>query len=117
MSEAQSLGYEFHNVIHPDDMERLLSDFHRAIGASGEVQCEARYKRHDGSWVWMAVRAKLAVGEDGQALKWYGSSTDIHGLVMERLEADRTKSHAIGMLAHAEVALFHVSPTWQFSEM
>lgn len=117
LSEAESLGHEFQYAIHPDDMQMLWPKLQFAAGSIEELYSEARYRDRKGAWVWHALKAKAAVGDDGRVLKWYGSSTDIHDLVMQRLEADRTRAQVVGMLTHAEVALYRISSSWELSEM
>jgi len=44
----------------------------------------------------------------GKILKWYGTNTDIHDLVMARIDAARNKLQVLTVLAHAEVNLFAI---------
>jgi PAS domain S-box-containing protein len=117
LTEAQSLGHEYTHAIHPNDMKQMWTKLREATGATEEMQCECRYRNRNGYWIWMVIRAKPAVGDDDQILKWYGSSTDVHENILRRLETQRTKSQVVEMLAYAEVALYRVSSAWQLSRM
>ncbi|HVF83454.1 MAG TPA: PAS domain S-box protein [Sphingomicrobium sp.] len=47
-----------------------------ANGTSYEVEC--RYRRHDGAYRWYIARAEPQRDANGQILRWFGTSTDIH---------------------------------------
>lgn len=57
----------------------------------------------------MLARAFPLHGENGNILKWYGTNTDIHDLVMARIEAARSRLQVLTVLAHAEVNLFSIN--------
>lgn len=73
-----------------------------------DCSVEARYRRHDGIYKWMLVRACPLRDDAGKILKWYGTNTDIHDQVMARIEAARNKLQMLTVLAHAEVNLFSI---------
>ncbi len=74
-----------------------------------DCSVEVRYRRHDGIYRWMLVRACPLRDDNGKLLKWYGTNTDIHDLVMSRIEAARNKLQVLTVLAHAEVNLFSIN--------
>lgn len=69
---------------------------------------EARYRRYDGAWHWVTISGKPAVDGEGNILKWYGTSTDIHDLVVKRRKANHEKSQFLEILDHAQVGVFKV---------
>lgn len=73
-----------------------------------EFDTEVRYRRHDGVYRWMLDRACPLTSDDGKILQWYGTCTDIHDLVMARIEAARNRLQMLTVLAHAEVNLFSI---------
>lgn len=56
----------------------------------------------------MCIKASPFRDEDGEVLKWYGTITDIHDLVMARIKARRKQQQVMTVLAHAEVNLFSI---------
>jgi hypothetical protein len=46
---------------------------------------------------------------NGNILEWYGTNTDIHDLVMARIEAARNKLQILRVLALAEASLFSIN--------
>lgn len=70
---------------------------------------EVRYRRKDGVYRWMLVRAVPLRADNGEILKWYGTTTDINELVIARIDAARNKLQMLTVLAHAEVNMFAVN--------
>ena len=64
-------------AFHPDDMKGMLVKWSaiRASGKPGEL--EARLRRFDGEYRWFLFRGVPLHDEQGNIVKWYGSSTDI----------------------------------------
>ncbi|HEX6542643.1 MAG TPA: PAS domain S-box protein [Ktedonobacterales bacterium] len=82
-SREELLGLSFQDITHPDDLTEHLGQFHRLL--TGEISAyhhlEQRYRRKDGSLVWVRVnmalrsdipgapRAVIATAEDISAYK------------------------------------------------
>jgi PAS domain S-box-containing protein len=64
-------------AFHPDDKKAMLVKWSaiRASGIPGEL--EARLRRFDGEYRWFLFRGVPLRDEQGNIVKWYGSSTDI----------------------------------------
>jgi PAS domain S-box-containing protein len=64
-------------AFHPDDKKGMLVKWSaiRASGMPGEL--EARLRRFDGEYRWFLFRGVPLRDEQGNIVKWYGSSTDI----------------------------------------
>ncbi|MEY2562219.1 MAG: hypothetical protein QOH88_412 [Verrucomicrobiota bacterium] len=70
-------GWAWTNVIHPEDVEGMVNEW-RAVIASGEpFRYEARVRRADGEYRWMLHHKVPLRDEQGNIVKWYGSSIDI----------------------------------------
>lgn len=108
MNKEESIGLGFQNAVHGDDLPVLMDRWeqHQKLGTECEV--EIRYRRYDGVFKWMLARACPLKDASGKILKWYGTNTDIHDLVMARIEAARNKLQMLTVLAHAEVNLFSI---------
>ncbi len=63
--------------IHPEDVSRALEKWvaNRAIGEAYED--EMRLRRADGEFRWFLIRTVPLRDEQGNIVKWYGTSTDI----------------------------------------
>jgi len=74
-----TLGFEktWHELCHPDDVQRVQEYWHVAQLNKSVVEIESRYKRKDGSYAWALQRAFPLLGDDGHIAKWFGTLTDI----------------------------------------
>ena len=90
-------------LMHPDDRDRSLRAWERALRHGVEYEVECRNRRHDGEYRWFLTRAAPIRNRDGNIIEWYGSTTDIHELktAEEALRAaDRRKDEFLATLAH-----------------
>ena len=64
--------------VHPDDLERTQDAWTHAFKDGAVYEIEYRLRRFDGAYRWFLTRGTPMKNEQGQIVKWYGSSTDIH---------------------------------------
>jgi PAS domain S-box-containing protein len=94
---------DWSHVLHPDDRERWILAWERALREGTDYEIEVRHCRRDGQYRWFLTRAVPARDEDGDITGWFGSTTDIHDRKQaeEALrEADRRKDEFLATLAH-----------------
>jgi PAS domain S-box-containing protein len=71
-------GWNWTAFIHPEDLEGIVAKW-RACLATGEIfDYETRVRRGNGEYRWMFHRKVPLRDADGNIVKWYGSSLDIH---------------------------------------
>jgi PAS domain S-box-containing protein len=90
-------------VLHPEDRDRCVRAWERALRRGTEYEIEVRNRRHDGEYRWFLTRATPIRDREGRIVEWYGSTTDIHELKVaeEALRAaDRQKDEFLATLAH-----------------
>src|SRR5437899_1696974 len=63
--------------IHPEDIPRVLKKWRAAMAAGESSEDEMRLRRADGEYRWFLVRTVPLRDEQGNIVKWYGTSTDI----------------------------------------
>jgi len=68
------------SAIHPDDTPRILEKWHAAMTAGEPYEDEMRLRRADGQYRWFLIRTVPLRDEQGNIVKWYGTSTDIEEL-------------------------------------
>ncbi|UOQ53571.1 PAS domain-containing protein [Hymenobacter cellulosivorans] len=73
---AGSLDHVWEQAIHPEDIVR--PSFLEAVAQKSIWYQELRLRRHDGQYRWHLSRAVPALDAQGNVLRWFGSSTDIH---------------------------------------
>jgi PAS domain S-box-containing protein len=74
------------SVIHSDDTPRAMEKWRAAMAAGEEYEDEMRLRRADGQYRWFLIRTVPLRDEQGNIVKWYGTSTDIE----ERKQAEDT---------------------------
>jgi PAS domain S-box-containing protein len=70
-------GSTWQQLIHPDDAAAYLAAFQRAIGKRSPFRAQARVRRADGEWRWIACHAEPRLSVGGEFLGHGGVSTDI----------------------------------------
>jgi len=108
LTEEQSLGEGWRLPFHPDDMAATKYRWFNSLKTGDEYNTEYRCQRYDGEWRWMLGRALPFYDDDGNIVKWFGTCTDIHDLVMARQEARQTREQLQQVIAHAKILLWAV---------
>jgi len=65
------------NEVHPDDTERLRSQWSRAISSGSAFEIEFRLRRKDGVYRWFLSRHNPVCDDQGGILHWYAACADI----------------------------------------
>lgn len=83
------------NVIHPDDFDALLLKWRHSVTTGTPYEAEHRTRIADGTYRWMRARAVARRDHNGNIIRWYGSTEDIHGqkqfeVGLENLVRERT---------------------------
>ena len=73
----QDPGFAWKQIVHPDDSERVTSQWIAALQETGRFDLEYRLLGADGLYRWFKVRAVPIRSEAGQILQWIGTCTDI----------------------------------------
>jgi formate hydrogenlyase transcriptional activator len=72
------------DLIHPDDLPRVIAAFTNSIETGQPYDNEHRIRRADGVYRWFQVRALSLRNTEGHIIRWYVLSTDIE----ERKQAE-----------------------------
>jgi PAS domain S-box-containing protein len=66
-------------VVHPDDLGRMLDRWQIALATGEPYENELRLQRaSDGTFRWHLTRAIPMMDRSGAVVKWFGSNIDIH---------------------------------------
>ncbi|MGI4762400.1 MAG: PAS domain-containing protein [Janthinobacterium lividum] len=120
---ADELGGRWVESLHPDDRERVRTQWAQSVADGTPYQVEYRLRRHDGQYRWILSRAHPRRDAEGRINLWVGGATDIHDqktMVQELLEANEQQaalaeqSYAHYQLAQQQrqslLALFQQAP-------
>jgi PAS domain S-box-containing protein len=90
-TREQLAGAAWFDVLHPEDRDATAQAWQRSVESGTPYQVEFRIRGESGEYRWFLTRAVPERDDDGEVVKWYGSSTDIH----EQLEtASRLREQA-----------------------
>src|SRR5271156_5501404 len=98
MTLEQAVGSGWNRMVHPDDLERVLTKWRELIAEGKPREIESRLRRSDGEYRWFLSRCYPLVDRSGHILGWYGMDTDIHDLKA----AEETLRRSEGYLAEAQ---------------
>jgi PAS domain S-box-containing protein len=98
MTLEQAVGSGWNRMVHPDDIEHVLSKWRILVSEGKPREIESRLRRSDGEYRWFLSRCYPLVDHAGHILGWYGSDTDIH----DRKVAEETLRRSEGYLAEAQ---------------
>ena len=108
LTVEQSEGEGWMNGFHPDDLKVAGPKWAHSLATGEEYLTEYRARSATGEWRWMLGRAVPMRDEHGAILKWFGTCTDIHELVLTREEAKQTRAQLEQVVEHARITLWAV---------
>jgi len=88
LSNAESLGFGWTRLLHPDDIEHARQVWQRAMITTSAYTLEYRLRRADGAYRWWLVRGVAQEDEPGNIVKWIGTCTDIHEIKESQARLD-----------------------------
>jgi len=91
LATQKGLGWLRH--VHPDDLDRVTTEWRSALDLARDFSVVARIRRHDGEYRWFDSRAAPLHNDSRETLKWFGSSTDISEL--RRLQEQSEQAMAL----------------------
>jgi PAS domain S-box-containing protein len=72
--------FGFRNVVHPDDLDRLLQTWRHSLRTGHDYNCEHRMRRANGGYRWCRSFGLPTRDGDGRIVGWYGTTIDIDEL-------------------------------------
>jgi PAS domain S-box-containing protein len=97
LRSEEMIGFNWKDVVHPDDLPRLVAAHLESLPAGRPLDIETRCRRADGEYRWLIHRMVPRFNESGQIVKWYGTSFDIEDrkraeeAVLEQRVSERTR--------------------------
>ena len=65
-------------LIYPDDNKKVVEKWQQALINKSEFNCEYRMKDADGNYLWFLGKTIPVKNEEGQLIKWVGTTTNIN---------------------------------------
>ena len=95
---ADIAGENFYRLFHPDDLDRLATDWLDIMTSRTAKEVEGRLRRADGEFRWCSLRQKPRHDRDGKVVRWYGVVLDIE----DRKQAENALKATEAALAASE---------------
>lgn len=90
LTDANRIGEQWINLLHPDDVERTLAAWGEAVRTGEVFSTEYRLCRGaDKSYRWHLAKGMPIRDSQGNITKWYGTTTDIHDMKLAHEEIGR----------------------------
>src|SRR3712207_2693705 len=86
---AEARGWGWRNFQHPDHVDRVIAGIRRAWETGEPWEDAFPLRGKDGRYRWFLARARPIRDADGNVVRWFGTSTDIHELREAELARDR----------------------------
>jgi C4-dicarboxylate-specific signal transduction histidine kinase len=83
------------NAIHPDQRKKFEEEWRAACAAGEPFDKEARLRRADGEYRRVLLRAVPRCDEDGNIVKWYGTTTDIEDYKRAETALRRSEAYLV----------------------
>lgn len=96
-ARSQGGGFEWHDLVHPDEREYLAEQWRRCIQTAKGTMLTHRLCRADGSYRWFQARIEPAFGGEGSVRRWYSVLTEVDDLVTAR-ETDRNTAQRLRII-------------------
>ena len=77
LTMQNALGWDWGSVVHPDDLQRYVDEWHAALAAGEPAEIEVRLRRADGRYHWWLTRNVPLRDKSRNIVKWYGTAIDI----------------------------------------
>jgi len=100
---------------HPDDQQRVLDAWAKSAATGEPMSVEVRLRRHDGVYRWHIIRAHLVRDEDGQPLKWYGTTIDVDDERCRAKEVERLAQRLNITMESITDGFLTVDCDWRFT--
>lgn len=91
-------GENFYRLFHPEDLERLGTEWRNIMTSRTAKEVEGRLRRADGDFRWCSLRQKPRHDSEGKVVRWYGVVLDIE----DRKQAEDALKETKAALAASE---------------
>jgi PAS domain S-box-containing protein len=110
-SREQGMGQGWASVIHPDDIDRVLSNWQAGLAAGASVEHELRCRRADGTYHWFLYRSLPLRDDGGNVVKWYGTLTNIDALKETESALQMREHELLGVIETIPSMLWSLWPS------
>jgi PAS domain S-box-containing protein len=78
LENTRKPDFNWTNPVHPDDRDNSLKQWLYAVKTGQPFEVEHRLQAKTGEYRWILSRARPMRNQQGEIIKWFGTSIDIH---------------------------------------
>jgi PAS domain S-box-containing protein len=109
-SREQGMGWGWGSAIHPEDFDRVLTNWRAGVAAGVPVEHELRCRRADGTYHWFLYRGLPLRDDRGSVVKWYGTLMNIDALKETEGALQMREQELVGIVETIPSMLWSASP-------
>ncbi len=92
LDEEEIKGMGWTKALHPDDVDRTMTAWNRAVTEKSVYEIDHRVRRHDGVYRHWLVRSVPLFNKDGSIREWIGACIDITDRKLAAEELKKSES-------------------------
>jgi PAS domain S-box-containing protein len=89
----ESNGTGWSTPVHPDDLRAASDAWNHSALTHEQYRVEGRLRGADGSYRWFLMRGEPLEDAEGNVIRWFGTSTDIHDMKQAEAELREHREH------------------------
>ncbi|MES3008724.1 MAG: PAS domain-containing protein [Pseudomonadota bacterium] len=102
-------------AIHPEDHSKVAAAWRVANQTGSDYQQEYRLLSSDGAYRWYLSQARPIRNRQGDILKWYGATIDVHDQRLLLQDARRLATRLVNTLESITDAFITMDHDWRFT--
>lgn len=103
----QILGGAWRGHVHPHDRAAVLRAFSLSLRQGTPIDVRFRLRSGHGQWRWARTRARARRDPQGELLRWYGTTEDIHAQVAAEFALRESSAQLSTVINQAMVGILH----------
>jgi PAS domain S-box-containing protein len=111
ITREQGLGWGWANTIHPEDVDRVVTNWRAGLAAGEPLEQELRCRRADGTYLWFLDRSFPLRDDKENIIKWYRVLTKIDALKKTEAALQMREHELLGIIDTIPSMLWSASPT------
>jgi PAS domain S-box-containing protein len=110
-TREQGMVWGWADSIHPEDVDRVVTNWRAGLAAGEAVEQELRCRRADGTYLWFLNRDFPLRDDEGNVIKWYGVLMNINALKETERALQMREHELVGIIETIPAMLWSASPT------
>jgi PAS domain S-box-containing protein len=111
------MGWGWADSIHPEDVDRVVTNWRAGLAAGEAVEQELRCRRADGTYLWFLNRDFPLRDDEGNVIKWYGVLMNINALKETESALQMREHELLGIIETIPSMLWSTSPTGELTHI